>query len=72
MGLIVTSSDATDTASRDLRALAATYIRRDFERESGKTLSAYLAGNLTQELELFRIGTAPTLTQSLVNALKSQ
>ena len=71
-GLIVTSSDAPNTASRDLRALAVTYIQRDFIRELGKSIQIYLAGDLKQQTESFRIGTAPTLKQSLVNALEGR
>ncbi len=69
VGLIVTSSIAPDTASRDLRALATSYIARDFEKERGISLPLYLSSDLAAEAALFRIGTAPTLTQALINVL---
>lgn len=70
-GLIVTATDAPDTASRDLRALASTYIKTDFQKEAGVSLDAYLSGNLAIQARQFQIGTAPTLTQELVNVLQA-
>ncbi len=69
IGLIVTSTDAADTASRDLRALATSYILRDFASESGSTLDAYLSGDTALKANQFQIGTAPTLSQTLFNEL---
>ncbi len=67
-GLIVTATDAPDTASRDLRAIrpptsCVTRLR------AGISLSAYLSGNILDEAAVFNAGTAPTLTQELENVL---
>lgn len=71
LGLIVTSTAAEDTASRDLRAIATTYLIRDFEKESGTPLFAYLAGDVALRAQQFALGIAPTLTQTLINALQN-
>lgn len=72
LGLIVTSTNAPDTASRDLRALAMHYIERDFSNESGKPLDLFLAGELDAAAHAFNTGTAPTLTQTLINVLEGK
>lgn len=69
-GLIVTSSDAPDTGSRDLRALSTEYIIRDFASERGISLSDYLARDLEAEQRLFEQNTAPTLSAALVSVLE--
>ena len=71
LGVIVTSSEAPDTASRDLRALSTQYIAEDFAHESGKALSDFLSGDIIAEGQAFLTGTAPTLTQTLVNVLQN-
>lgn len=69
VGVVVTSTTAPDTASRDLRALALPYIARDFEHERGIGFAEFLSRDLAKEAAAFYSGTAPTLTQSLVNVL---
>lgn len=69
-GLIVTSSEATDTASRDLRALSTEYIIRDFETERGIPLADYLSHDLSQEKQLFMNSTAPALKNALITVLE--
>lgn len=71
VGVIVTSSDAPDTASRDLRALATPYIVNDFEKESGISLSNYLSANLAERALAYRFSVAPALTEALVDVLKN-
>lgn len=69
-GVIVTSSDAPDTASRELRALSTGYIIRDFEKERGVSLATYLSRDLNQERVLFQLNTAPTLSAALISVLE--
>ncbi len=68
-GLLVTTSDAANTSSRDLRAVSTAYIVRDFAKESGVSLQTYLNGDLGAEAQTFAANTAPTLTQELLNAI---
>lgn len=70
LGLIVTSSIAEDTASRELRALSTEYIIRDFARERGIPLRDYLARDPDGERARFEITTAPTLTAALISVLE--
>lgn len=70
LGLIVTSSIAEDTASRELRALSTEYIIRDFAAERGIPLRDYLARDPENERARFELTTAPTLTAALVSALE--
>lgn len=71
LGLIVTATQAADTSSRDLRAIATSYIIGDFQKEAGVSLESYLEGDIAAEAHAFQNGTAPTLRQDLVNALES-
>ncbi len=71
IGIVVTASDAPDTASRDLRAITTSYILRDFEAESGTTLPAFLAKDVAVEAKAYQGNVAPALTQKLINAIKS-
>ena len=71
VGLIVTSTDAPDTASRDLRALTTPYIVNDFQKENGITLATYLAGDLESRARTFNRTVAPTLTEALVSVLEN-
>ena len=72
LGLIVTATDAPDTASRDLRAITTSYIIADFAKEFGSPLENFLLGDIVQEAHTFQLGTAPTLTAELINALKQK
>ena len=69
-GLIVTATDAPDTASRDLRAIATSYIIRDFANEFGSPLPVFLENDIKAEAHSFALGTAPTLTTELRQALE--
>ncbi|MES2134776.1 MAG: serine protease [Patescibacteria group bacterium] len=72
MGLIVTATDAPDTASRDLRAITTSYIIRDFQKEAGIPIDTYLQGDTETEAHTFAQTIAPTLTQTLVNAIEGR
>jgi S1-C subfamily serine protease len=71
LGLIVTATDAADTASRDLRAISTSYIISDFAKEAGVSLQSFLAGDISAEAQSFNFGIAPTLRQELIEALES-
>ena len=70
MGIIVTTSDAPDTGGRDLRAISTAYIVRDFQKESGTSIAAYLDGDIASKAHTFAQDTAPALTQKLINAIE--
>lgn len=71
IGLIVTATEAADTGSRDLRAISTPYIIRDFERESGMPLQAFLSGDLASRQAWFSSSIEPALRASLKSALGS-
>ena len=71
VGLIVTSSSAPDTASRDLRALSTEYIVRDFQSEAGTALATFLGLNLADQAAIFNAVTAPSLTNALTAVLNN-
>lgn len=70
IGVIVTSTQAENTANRDLRAVATSYILRDFESERGKSLESVLSNDLKTEAETFSRLYSPSLTQKLVTVLE--
>lgn len=72
LGLIVTASEGTDTASSDLRALSTPYIISDFQEASGVPLQTFLNRNLLDEEEQFSLNTEPELRTELENALQGQ
>jgi hypothetical protein len=68
-GLIVTSSEGETTGARELRALASSYIIRDFEAQKGVSLVSFFGRNLATEAQLFKATAAPTLTKLLTDVL---
>lgn len=70
IGLIVTATDGEQTATRDLRALATSYLVRDFATEAGMSLSTYLGGDILAEAAAFNRDIAPALIQKLVGFLQ--
>lgn len=68
-GLIVTSTDAQTTASRDLKAITLAHIDRSLAAEGKGGIIALLTGNLSQKMADFA-NIAPGLTQKLLDALK--
>lgn len=72
VGIISTTSEGDTTGTRDLRAVATAYIARDFAKERGKSIVAFFAGDMAEESQQFMLGTAPTLTQELVNAIEGR
>lgn len=69
-GIIVTSTDAPDTGSRDLRALATRYIVPDFQTQYGLSLSQFLSRNLQAETADFELTVAPSLRAELITAIE--
>lgn len=72
MGIIVTATDAPDTASRDLRAISTPYIIRDFKKEAGVSIDTYLNGDTAVEAQNFANTVAPALTAQLIKAIESR
>lgn len=69
MGIVVTSTLAPDTSSRDLRAITMQYFLRDFESEARETLGSYATGDLAQKAASFRAGDEVYLINRLTDAL---
>ncbi len=53
LGIITTSTTEGDTSTRSLDAITATYIRRAYMNETGKTLDALLSASLDQSVADF-------------------
>ena len=53
LGIIVTSTDATDTSSRDLDAISVAHINRSLSNETGFTLETFLASSVTAFGKIF-------------------
>ena len=71
MGIVVTSTQATDTSSRDLRAITTSYLFRDFESEANESFSEYLSGDLAQKAATFRETEEPALIELLKTAVEN-
>lgn len=69
VGIISTTSDGATTAERELRAITLAYISRDFRQETGVSLSAMLASDLTTQASLFMNTQAPSLAAKLISYL---
>lgn len=69
MGIVVTSTLAPDTSSRDLRAITMQYFLRDFEAEARETLGSYATGDLSQKVASFQAGDEVYLINRLTGAL---
>jgi hypothetical protein len=69
LGIVVTATDAVQTADRDLRAITLSHINRSLMEEIGSDLNAYLFGDLAGKSSQFRTLIAPILTSLLESAL---
>jgi hypothetical protein len=69
IGLITTTSDATTTAARDLRAVTVSYINRDIETQTGSSLAAFLNGDLVSKESNFNDTIAPGLVRQYIQLL---
>ncbi|MFA6338552.1 MAG: serine protease [Candidatus Paceibacterota bacterium] len=70
IGLVVTTTDATTTSSRDLRAITTAYINRAFENQKGLNIKDFLSRNLNVEANRFETEDAPNLTKKLLDGIK--
>jgi hypothetical protein len=61
VGIIVTTSEGTSTADRDLRAITLSYIDRDLTVQTGFHLSQLLAGDPAVGVQNFNTRVAPGL-----------
>ena len=71
IGIIATSSLGEQTSQRDLRAVTLYHINHSFIHETGKSLSAYLSGNLSDIQRSFDKTIAPKLEMELYNGLNA-
>jgi hypothetical protein len=72
IGIIVTSTDGSTTADRDLRAISTSHINRSLLEETGLDLPSMLAGDPEELARLFNQDTALGLTQILLKELGEQ
>ncbi|MDE2213081.1 MAG: trypsin-like peptidase domain-containing protein [Patescibacteria group bacterium] len=70
-GIIVTSTQATSTEGRDLRAVSLAHIDHNLESDGLGDINSFLSGNLQTKAFIFNQTTAPVLEQELVNAINS-
>ncbi|HUO56214.1 MAG TPA: trypsin-like peptidase domain-containing protein [Candidatus Paceibacterota bacterium] len=69
IGIIVTTSDASTTAGRDLRGITLSYINNDLKTQAGVDLASFLSGMLGNEAESFTSNIVPDLIQIYINIL---
>lgn len=70
VGIIVTSTDAVNTADRDLRAITISHINRSLSDNRGSSLSSLLLGDLDSKSDNFNDTEAPNLTQILIKNIE--
>ncbi|HVM73698.1 MAG TPA: trypsin-like peptidase domain-containing protein [Candidatus Paceibacterota bacterium] len=66
IGIITTTSAASTTAGRDLRALTLSYINRDIALQTGSNLNDYLSSDVVSEAATFNATVAPELIQHYI------
>jgi hypothetical protein len=71
IGIIVTSTDATDTASRNLEALSIGHINRSLTADIGKNLNELLSSSLDDFSTQFETNTLPSLKKLYTDKLDS-
>lgn len=72
LGIIVTSTDASDTASRDLDAISISHIDRSLFAEAGQSLDTLLHNNLDTVAENFARDILPELSKLLNDEFNSK
>lgn len=70
MGIIVTSTEAANTADRDLRAITISHINRSLSDNRGSSLSSLLLGDLDSKSDNFNDIEAPNLAQILIKTIE--
>jgi hypothetical protein len=66
IGIIVTSTQATTTAERDMRAISIAHINRSLIETLGSSIATLISGNIALTAESFNTNIAPTLTSLLL------
>jgi len=69
-GIIVTDTDATTTASRDLRAVSLAHVDQSLYADGVGGVIELLTGNVQAKAAQFNSVIAPLLTKKLIDALK--
>lgn len=69
LAIIATSSQADQTANRDLRAVTLFHINQSIIRETGASLNQYLEGNLSEIQGLFDTAIVPDLEKQFLDEL---
>jgi len=69
LGIIVTSTDATTTGERDLRAITVGHIQRSFKKDTGRELRDVFTSDAAASSADFNRNVAPALTELLEKAL---
>jgi S1-C subfamily serine protease len=69
VGIIVTTSEGSSTASRDLHALSLNYIERDLVEQTTKGLNTILSGDVAQLAQEFSLETAHEMVQKYIDFL---
>lgn len=72
LGIIVTTTEATSTAQRDLRAITTSHIERSFTKETGSSIENLLEGNIAETAINFEKNVSPLLREHLLSALTAQ
>ncbi|MES2088306.1 MAG: trypsin-like peptidase domain-containing protein [Patescibacteria group bacterium] len=71
IGIIVTSTDATNTSDRDLNAISTSYINRNLKSTSGISLEELLNSSLSSFSAQFDTASLPEIKKLLFEALTS-
>jgi hypothetical protein len=72
IGLIVTSSEATTTSERDLRAITIAHIDRSIHKHTGGGLLEFLSKDISELATDFQTNVAPELTDQLIEVIKER
>ncbi len=72
LGIIVTSTDATDTSSRDLDAISIAHINRSLSTETHLTLDSLFASDIAAFGKTFDEETLPNLKKLFIDELDSK
>ncbi len=72
IGIVTTTTEATTTAARDLRAITLSYISSDLKTQTGSTLNVFLAGDLLSQQANFNTNVLPSLLSQYMTQIKVQ
>ena len=63
IGVITTTSEGVTAFQRDMRALSLSYVSRDLQIQTGRTLEGFLQGDVHETAASFNATIAPGLIQ---------